>query len=85
MATQYDLHKPGDAQGPSADSGSARSAPPAAGCNDVAVTDDLPRPIPITVREIEAIERHLGTLLDELLAGALPARRTSRRHKSSPS
>jgi hypothetical protein len=51
----------------------------------VAVIDDLPRPIPITVREIEAIERHFAALLDELLADASPARRTSRRHNSSAS
>ncbi|MGX4806883.1 hypothetical protein [Bradyrhizobium guangdongense] len=37
------------------------------------VLDDLPEPIPVTVRELDTIQIHLGDLIDRLIADAASA------------
>lgn len=43
---------------------------------DIAVVDDLPRPMPVVPKEIDVIETYLSALLDDLL-GKLPAKARS--------
>lgn len=37
------------------------------------VLDDLPEPMPVTVRELDTIQIHLGDLIDRLIADAASA------------
>lgn len=59
-----------------ASAASAPSVPHAA--ETIIVTDNFPRPLPVTKRELEVFETYLGALIDEVL-GTRPARSSARR------
>lgn len=52
--------------------GPERPAPAGAAPTDPIVLDDLPKLIPITVRELDTIQIYLGDVIDQLIAGTVP-------------
>lgn len=51
--------------------GPERPTPVGAAPADPIVLDDLPKLIPITVRELDTIQIYLGDLIDQLIAGTV--------------